>query len=386
MRRLNRSLRTRPDEIIQRVAYETFRRVMAMLTTFRKKALRTASKSNRAWSFLSAAILVVGLILVVLILPQLLIGARELTLSPKEQLEAEASLRSSLIQILGGVVLVAGLYFTARGFQLTREGHITERYAKAIEQLGNPNADVRIGGIYGLERIARDSKTDRETVVEVLTTFVREHTRSGHQVPADAKAEADVQAAITVIARRPNADTETLWLDFYHSGLNGVDFRSGDFKHAMFYYSRLDNASFSGANLEEAGLSFCRARGAAFTRSIARGANFVNAEYVNGWFLAADLADADFYGCDLSGSDFGRRYAEEGSPPLPPAVVTNASFTRAKLKETNLRGVDLRTVRGLTPEQLAEAITDNNTRMPEHWGGDDAEDLIAGDSQNNRKE
>lgn len=270
-------------------------------------------------------------------------------------------------------MFVTGLYFTARGFQLTREGHITERYAKAIEQLGNSNADVRIGGIYGLERIARDSKTDRETVVEVLTTFVREHTRSGHQMPAESEVEADVQAAVTVIGRRPYVDTETHRLDFYHSGLNRVNFRSGNFKGAMFYYSRLDHASFAGANVEEAGLSFCQAEVAAFTRSSARGANFVNAKYVNGWFLAADLTDTDFYGCDLSGSDFGRRYAEEGHPPLPPAVVTNARFTHAKLKGTNLRGVDLRTVRGLTPDQLKEAVTDDNTLLPEHWGADETE-------------
>jgi hypothetical protein len=34
-----------------------------------------------------------------------------------------------------------------------------------------------------------------------------------------------------------------------------------------------------------------------------------------------------------------------------------------------LRGVDLRTVRGLTREQLKEAITDENTVLPDRWGG-----------------
>jgi uncharacterized protein YjbI with pentapeptide repeats len=88
-----------------------------------------------------------------------------------------------------------------------------------------------------------------------------------------------------------------------------------------------------------------------------------------GWFLAADLTDADFYGCDLSGSDFGRRYYEEGVPPLPPAILTNARLTRAKLTNTNLRGVDLTSVRGLTEEQLTEAITDESTVPPQVWGG-----------------
>lgn len=135
----------------------------------------------------------------------------------------------------------------------------------------------------------------------------------------------------------------------------------------MFDYGRLNGASFSGARLDGADLSFCSADGAAFTNSSARGAHFVNAEYKRGWFLAADLRSNDFYGCDLSGSDFGRRYAEEGDPPFPPAILAGARFTNAKLAGTILRGVDLSTVTGLTPEQLAEAVTDRNTIPPLRW-------------------
>ena len=36
---------------------------------------------------------------------------------------------------------------------------------------------MRIGGIYALERIARDSAKDHPTVMEVLTAFIREHSR-----------------------------------------------------------------------------------------------------------------------------------------------------------------------------------------------------------------
>ena len=67
---------------------------------------------------------------------------------------------------------------TARTFELTERGHLTDRYAKAIEQLGNDNVDVRLGGIYSLEQIAADSSRDRDqaTVVEVLSAFVRVHS------------------------------------------------------------------------------------------------------------------------------------------------------------------------------------------------------------------
>lgn len=269
------------------------------------RSLAASARYRSIFSIVLSIVIVAGILLVVLFAPRLLVNSRHMILTAKDQLDAEAGIRSSLIQVFGGAVLLAGLYFTARGFRLTREGHITERYSKAIEQLGNANADVRIGGIYALERIARDSEVDRETIIDVLTTFVREHTRSGHDTPSTAKVEADVQAALTVIARRPKIDSEARRLDFYHSGLNDANFRSGHFRGAMFYYSRLDSAHFAGAKLDHAGLSFCQATGAAFTTSSARGADFVNAKYTNGWFLEADLTNADFYGCDYPAPTLG---------------------------------------------------------------------------------
>ena len=62
--------------------------------------------------------------------------------------------------------------------QLNREGQITERFTHAIDQLGNTGVDVRLGGIYALERIANDSPRDRETIFEVLAAFIRERSRA----------------------------------------------------------------------------------------------------------------------------------------------------------------------------------------------------------------
>jgi len=40
-------------------------------------------------------------------------------------------------QILGGAALLSGLYFTWRTLQVNREGQITERFTRAIDQLGD---------------------------------------------------------------------------------------------------------------------------------------------------------------------------------------------------------------------------------------------------------
>src|SRR5215469_6153596 len=67
---------------------------------------------------------------------------------------------------------------TLRTVELTEQGQVTDRYTKAIEQLGpDKGLDVRIGGIYALERVARDSPRDHPTVMEVLAAFVREHSQ-----------------------------------------------------------------------------------------------------------------------------------------------------------------------------------------------------------------
>lgn len=339
-----------------------------------RRAINLLRRYNAHIAFSAIGAIGVGIaVWVVLFLPEYLLDARHMKLAPMDRLSAEAAIRSSIIQLMGGVVLVAGLYFTARGFRLTRAGHITDRYAKSVEQLGHDNLDVRIGGIFALERIAHDSRTDRQTVVEILTAFVREHTSTG-RTPKTVPITADVQAALSVLGRRPGVEEEGHSLNFYHCGLTNADLSNSDLRRAMFDYSTLAGVVFYGSRLDDADLSFCKAQGASFNRVSARDAGFVNAVYRNGWFINADFTNADFYGCDLTGSDFGRRYAEEGNPPLAPAILTNARMTKAKLENTNLRGVDLSTVRGLLRDQLSAAVTDANTVMPTHWGGGEEEE------------
>ena len=85
---------------------------------------------------------------------------------------------------------------TARTFEVTEQGHITERYTKAIEQLGSDNLAVRLGGIYALERLAQDSpQRDHPTVVEVLGAFVREGSQQHSEVvPVPVELEVAVPA------------------------------------------------------------------------------------------------------------------------------------------------------------------------------------------------
>src|SRR5215204_2980857 len=88
-----------------------------------------------------------------------------------------------MAQIAGGLALLFGLYFTWRRVEISQrtletqqDQQVTERFTQAIDQLGATDdkgkrkLEIRLGGIYALERIARDSpKRDYSTVMEVLT-------------------------------------------------------------------------------------------------------------------------------------------------------------------------------------------------------------------------
>ena len=91
--------------------------------------------------------------------------------------QARDAARGRLVAFGAGLFAAGALIYTARNFSLTRQGQVTDRYTKAIEQLGSDKGiDVRIGGIYALERIAHDSPRDHPTIMDVLATFIRDHS------------------------------------------------------------------------------------------------------------------------------------------------------------------------------------------------------------------
>jgi hypothetical protein len=76
---------------------------------------------------------------------------------------------------LPGLAAVAALIFTALSVQATKsqlqiaeQGQITDRYNAAITNLGSRSIEVRLGGIYALQRLMQDSPRDQPTVIAVL--------------------------------------------------------------------------------------------------------------------------------------------------------------------------------------------------------------------------
>jgi Pentapeptide repeats (8 copies) len=184
-----------------------------------------------------------------------------------EGLKAQNEVRTTLLQGLGGVVLLVGAYFTYRQLRTTREGQITERYTRAVDQLGHAQLDVRLGGIYALERIARDSPADRATIGEVLTAFVRSHapwpprlpgqyvaTAPIGEVPELQVRAADVQASVKVLGRGGFAQPEDQGgrLDLHAVDLRCANLAGAHLERAYLYGAHLEQANFYGAHLDQA--------------------------------------------------------------------------------------------------------------------------------------
>ena len=215
--------------------------------------------------------------------------------------------RGRLLTLAAGLFAAGALIYTARNFTLSREGQVTERYTKAIEQLGSDKLDVRIGGIYALERVARDSARDHSTVMEVLTAFIREHSREQWPPPDPGGREQerwtspDIQAAATVIGRRyTKRDIERI--NLYGAYLVHAYLRDVDLTRA-----RLRDAKLTGAILDGADLTGADLTGADFRDADLTGAQLDGAKLIGARLDGAKLTGADLHGAILTeaGADSG---------------------------------------------------------------------------------
>ncbi|HWD45082.1 MAG TPA: pentapeptide repeat-containing protein, partial [Actinomycetota bacterium] len=62
---------------------------------------------------------------------------------------------------------------TRQQLNLTEQGQVTDRYIRAVEQLGHEKAPVRLGALYSLEHLAQDNPGYRQTVVDVVCAYLR---------------------------------------------------------------------------------------------------------------------------------------------------------------------------------------------------------------------
>ena len=203
--------------------------------------------------------------------------------------------RRTLAQILTGGGLLVGLYLGWRRVRAAEEGQITDRFTKAIEQLGQEGPDkmaIRVGGIYALERIAKDSEKDHGPIMEVLTAHVREKAprkNDAYKPQADERPPTDIQAILTVIGRR-----ETTGKGRRNDPLN--------LNQTHLVGAELSGAELSKAELFDANLSGANLNGASLSKAMLIEAHLIDVFLFDANLRGADLIEADLRGADLRGA------------------------------------------------------------------------------------
>jgi hypothetical protein len=140
------------------------------------------------------------------------------------------------------------------------EGQITDRYTKAVEQLGHSQLAVRLGAVYALRRVAHDSVGDRLTISEVLCAFVRTAERpqfneADPQHRTLDKRAPDIHAALRVLGDwHERVGEDEPWLDLHGADLRGANLDSARLVKAYLYDADLREARLCEAILEDAQL------------------------------------------------------------------------------------------------------------------------------------
>lgn len=247
--------------------------------------------------------------------------------------QARETARTQLLTLGAGIFAAAALLFTALNFTLARQGQVTTRYTDAISQLGSENLDVRIGGIYALERIARDSARDHSTILEVLAAFIREHSHE-QWPPLEPGGEKqkrstrpDIQAALSVIGRRDIRRE-------FHYNMTRIDLIGADLTGVKFYgnlwMALLSDVNFTDADLGTSSFVHATLARAKFIGANLFGSNLQGAILDDAHFNGASIASADLSGARLNDTDF------------TDAVLTHAHLGKAGGRGANFTGADLR--------------------------------------------
>lgn len=219
-----------------------------------------------------------------------------------DYLKAVNDARTLSLQLLGGIVVSVGAYATWRRLRVnedelrtTRDGQVTERFTRAIEQLGSDSADIRTGAIFALARIARNSPSDHDAVVATLSAFVRRRSPWPPERSDQPSRDADLQDLRTLATRANDVQLAVAVLGRLPAAPSGERIRlpRTDLRRARMYQLTLDYALFGNANLSGA-----RLWGSSLIR-----ADLGHASLRGSDFTGADLTGAVLWGADLTGAD-----------------------------------------------------------------------------------
>lgn len=281
---------------------------------------------------------------------------------PQAQFEVLDRARLTVALIFGGLLALLGVYMNWRRVNTLEQqvataqlGQITERFTRAIDQLGavrpdnTPAPEIRAGGVRSLERIAGESPEDFWPILDILTAYLRSESPAP---PVDAEGDVpdqleerayetrnrmDVAFTIDAIQRLWPRDREPVATPLNLASVFAprIALPAKNFRGANLGSAHLERADFEDANLRGANLRSARLAGANLGNAELEGADLAAARLQHAELIGANLRAAELLGARLADADL--RAAD-----LRGADLRSADLRRADLEDADLRGADLR--------------------------------------------
>lgn len=202
-----------------------------------------------------------------------------------------------------------------KNFDLQRADQRENRFAKAIELLGNSNSSVRTGAVYSLHSLAKDFEDRKEIVFDILCSHVRTLTSTEEYKTecrrkaekADSKIEMpsdEIQTILNLIINRKDSDGkfpkhlyEGLKLDLSGAYFSGADFSGADLTGADLKRVNLTGADLNNAYLIRADLNNAYLISATYS-NMDQNSKLIISPFIN----SADLRQVDLSWAVLSGA------------------------------------------------------------------------------------
>lgn len=293
------------------------------------------------------------------------------SIPPQEREQVETYTRNIWIESLkasGGLAFVFTAYFAWRNLKAAEDKQITDRFSKAVEQIGSEVPAVQIGGIYCLQRLAEDS-LDRDyfIVIDVLLELIRESSQAPQVNNIKLQQEFYAKDANNSQAQKlkpvsTNRVCQTALNSLSHlKQIQTAKTQEYRLNNINLWGADLQSLNLRSTNFSESILSQVNARAANLSNSNFRGAilcpgptpsfiEFGETDIGSTWLQDTNFRDSEFAwsnvsrvifdGSDLQGASFDSAYGKKAC--FRSCNLTNANFNEADLTKANFHNANLK--------------------------------------------
>ena len=289
---------------------------------------------------------------------------------------------------------------TRKNTEISEQGLTTERLTRAMDQLADKNSSVRLGGILGLEQIAKIHEEERKKIARILVSFIRtQAAKNSERTTEDfarcslSKLETmddfsayraqrlDIEAAVNALASIASElekqgqfseeynEQKVQLCDLQNTDLRGLRFIGADLSKFDLAGADMSGVWLARANLSEAWLykvhfievrertklRFAKLEGANFTGAHLNLVDFHGIDHPReAKFNGSYLHGAIFTGVTMIKADFSNAFLEGAN--FMGAHLSEVKIGGSSLKNANLTGSDFSRIISLRQYQIEEIV------------------------------